>query len=986
MPPPDAISVDGEGGDWDHDVESSLDAGTSRRRQYNYQKCATCRERKKKCEPADRVWPDRCQRCIALNLSCSRPEDIRERSTTGLSSRTLSPNTDHARIRKPTRPKSVVSASLTRSPDIEESVPVLTSPTRQQPQPPQPSLPNLCGSCQRLGLSRSRFIVPSRSWKGPLGKATSRFTSPGTSGDAMALNQRIDLGTLADIKQSAFAKPNECSFCYLVWQSAQDQLILAGRTEPDPPDVSVHATWEIDGRELVHFDKETCFFQPVTRHVRLSFVEPSTWLKDSYVLLRGDDLKLPGFDPSFLGREVQPAPRPLERIAATTKAWLDDCSHRHAHCNPMAVSHLSEDSHLRVIDIKDNKLVPFEDSMDYVVLSYTWNEPEEVFLTMDRKDDWYAGGFSEIRDQLPQTTRDAMKLIQELGIRYLWVDSLCILHDPGNSLEDKQAKCEQMKDKRANYSAIDDILASAFLTICAVTGPTSTSIPQHIRSCGERMSLMVHHPVETHIQSSQWSKGAWTCQDRMLSGRCLILTSSAVWFQCQEESMSEDTFEPSFQGRSADWVQSPAQIWSELAQQNSQFRAYIKCVESYTSRQLPSEDHALKAFSGISNFLRSSMKTRFFSGLPNSYFDAAILWTPSTGESYLRYHQGQPVAPSWSWAGWTGQAIYRPPMLTGAVESIPDWLREHTWISWYLVDRSSNIIGEVGTFARTDVSSVADGLERPTKETDRPFSPTPRPPYKDNKERWPSRKRREFTKRVPSQPDSMEIDTGTAAPPSTPFYYLQFWTWSAFLRLSARPNAVDTRTRWYNILDRNDDVCGSIVLPGEFADGVDKEPNGQPFQFVATADARIFFEKEEMPEWTYYIPKERHDSSWDLWYVMLIETDKDDISRRRGPLSQVVRFPFGNFTINDIRFFENCALTAKFAVRVTNYDAPLDDKPFQDPAEFPYAELIALLRAVDPHPFNYATRGEIVDWADSSNLTAISVLAMNTARWETSER
>jgi len=50
MPPPDAISVDGEAGDWNDEPESSVvgDSRTGRKSRYNYAKCATCRERKKK--------------------------------------------------------------------------------------------------------------------------------------------------------------------------------------------------------------------------------------------------------------------------------------------------------------------------------------------------------------------------------------------------------------------------------------------------------------------------------------------------------------------------------------------------------------------------------------------------------------------------------------------------------------------------------------------------------------------------------------------------------------------------------------------------------------------------------------------------------------------------------------------------------------------------------------------------------------------------
>ena len=343
--------------------------------------------------------------------------------------------------------------------------------------------------------------------------------------------------------------------------------------------------------------------------------------------------------------------------------------------------------------------------------------------------------------------------------------------------------------------------------------------------------------------------------------------------------MSEDTFEPSYQGRSADWVQSPARIWSELFQRSSQFRAYIKCVELYTSRHFSEEGHVLKAFAGISNFLGGKMETRFFSGLPSSYFDAAILWTPATGDSCPREHNGQPVAPSWSWAGWTGQATYQPPMLTGAVESIPDWLKVHTWISWYLVDRNSNIIGEIGTFAKTDMPSAADKREQLAKEIGTRFTLTPRPPHHDGKERWPSRKRSEFTKKVPLQPDRMDTDCPPYACGVS--YFLQFWTWSAFFRLGTPSSSDSPSIKRYPILDRNSDICGSIVLPLSFTTAVENVLTTQTFEFLATSDARILFE-EELPEWTYYIPKERHDSSWDLWYVLLVETDEGGVSRRVG--------------------------------------------------------------------------------------------------------
>ncbi len=40
------------------------------------------------------------------------------------------------------------------------------------------------------------------------------------------------------------------------------------------------------------------------------------------------------------------------------------------------------------------------------------------------------------RSKLPQTTRDAMAVVEAIGERYLWVDALCIVQDNKKELND----------------------------------------------------------------------------------------------------------------------------------------------------------------------------------------------------------------------------------------------------------------------------------------------------------------------------------------------------------------------------------------------------------------------------------------------------------------------------------------------------------------------------------------------------------------------
>ena len=85
----------------------------------------------------------------------------------------------------------------------------------------------------------------------------------------------------------------------------------------------------------------------------------------------------------------------------------------------------------------------------------------------------------------------------------------------------------------------------------------------------------------------------------------------------------------------------------------------------------------------------------------------------------------------------------------------------------------------------------------------------------------------------------MDVDAGPASPPGTFPYYLQFWTRSAHLRLGGYTIDSDSDIRRCTILDRNDDICESIVLPDKFANSVQDVLNTKAFEFIATSDANI---------------------------------------------------------------------------------------------------------------------------------------------------
>jgi hypothetical protein len=76
--------------------------------------------------------------------------------------------------------------------------------------------------------------------------------------------------------------------------------------------------------------------------------------------------------------------------------------------------------------------------MRYIALSYPWGKdpPHEHFVTNPKNFAAHKSTIAESR--LPQTLTDAVKTARHLNVRYLWIDSLCIIQGPDGDLPKRQ--------------------------------------------------------------------------------------------------------------------------------------------------------------------------------------------------------------------------------------------------------------------------------------------------------------------------------------------------------------------------------------------------------------------------------------------------------------------------------------------------------------------------------------------------------------------
>lgn len=711
------------------------------------------------------------------------------------------------------------------------------------------------------------------------------------------------LGTLKEIH----FRNAQCPLCRLVtkslYEQAHEKPLLRNEKGEEIPltdqDVNewpekeavCYASWQVDGRILQHDQNGNISkSRACTRRIRLHWDWPKFF--DSYiVLMASSSRETPGL---FLGRTLHNA-----RIdPAALRQWTEYCVRSHGStCQGKAQDFSAWKSFFGVIDVNDMRLTSLPPGKRYVALSYVWGSGP-VFTTKESniKSLLSHGGIRKNLSSLPRTIRDSIELVRALGERYLWVDALCIIQDSKRSWT-------------LNSRVMDLVYGNAYLTICAADGenanaglrgldPSDRSMPpQIIEQYSPEVRLMSTMPAENYIRQSVWNTRAWTFQERLVSARNLIFVGGRVYFQCRCTARSIDIItEDESAGWSIEFIQSPLLMLQLLP--NDPLLVYKKSLELYMTRNLTYSKDILAAFNGIGNLVCEALGGSLIHGLPSSHFDWALLWE-ARDAAERRVEEDDEIFPSWSWCGWKGEMMeYKPQVLSGCEDNLHEWLMNHTWITWYIRDFNGNLRlvwdGDGDATTQKPKENTQRGYLGSKADESGTYDPYGR--YIKEQERHLVRSQFELT--LTECPYGVSVIESSSYRQSSAFLrnnpekdlpYLQFYTWSAFFRIRDEPSRdFHRKFQRYSMLDYKDDWCGTVVLERLWAVTLDPD---KPLEFIAISEARQF-DKEEYDGWAYYVPKERDQSTWDLYYVLLIEY-RSDIAYRMG-LGKVFMEAFNN--------------------------------------------------------------------------------------------
>ncbi|KAF2469324.1 HET-domain-containing protein [Lindgomyces ingoldianus] len=437
---------------------------------------------------------------------------------------------------------------------------------------------------------------------------------------------RVELGTFGELESDS-----SCKTCQAIAEYF--------RTEEDPS-----SSYRLYFGRLVHKQR---FW------IRLTIDDPGDGDYGAGAL---ELIPPPTLDPT-LGHYVELDPYWID--ISRIYRWPASCDIEHqgvCHTFP-AWKTLDRPPVLILIDVESWRLSLVK-PVQYIALSYVWGRIPNVLETTKAnfQDLQQPGALAspDLLARLPRTVRDAIVLTKAMSQRYLWVDRLCIVQD------DFENKKEQLDNMASIY-------ARSYFTIVAADGSDAdyglrgvpgTASP---RSCRQQMyhfskqcSMMKAPIPEEKLDTKDWHRRGWTFQERTLSNRNLVFFQDQVFWECRSSVWIEDIADipeganplKISKRKRADRHDLQFLKWPDLHQ-------YANLVQRYNYRLLSFHSDALNAFSAVLQVLSRSFPGGFLYGLPEFFFDFALLWIPIFPQKQ-RKHQ----FPSWSWLSYEGDMSF----------------------------------------------------------------------------------------------------------------------------------------------------------------------------------------------------------------------------------------------------------------------------------------------------------------------------------------
>ncbi|KAK0708524.1 heterokaryon incompatibility protein-domain-containing protein [Lasiosphaeris hirsuta] len=397
--------------------------------------------------------------------------------------------------------------------------------------------------------------------------------------------------------------------------------------------------------------------------------------------------------PCAYSLDIIPDARSDEAFSRVSQ-WLGDCLSHHDNCSASTKEHFMPTRLLglglvaeegRALLLATSGLEPDR----YACLSYCWgSDLEGVVTTVAANRATHQTSGIPVA-ALPRTVQDAVLVCLKLGIRYLWVDALCIVQDDA-------------EDWARESVRMCDIYGSSHITIAAHGAASckdgflgeqgygrrswQRAFPTRYGSAfpdANPAKMLLRVGQEASVTSPLSTRG-WTLQECILPRRIIHYTAQELVWECNSQHFCECGHIEGLR-RGGPLVMEKTQVRQvEIARDGQRVArmrtpavdSWMQLVERYTDRRLTYVSDRLVAVAGLAQWIREQSgegmdPEMYLAGVFRPSLPRHLLWMVKAWKTPRLPNQPDvapprpvpPRAPSWSWASvdshieYTGEAF-----------------------------------------------------------------------------------------------------------------------------------------------------------------------------------------------------------------------------------------------------------------------------------------------------------------------------------------
>jgi hypothetical protein len=408
-----------------------------------------------------------------------------------------------------------------------------------------------------------------------------------------------------------------------------------------------------------------------------------------------------GISPQYLG----------SMAVVKVRRWLHECLSEHETCQKY--SGKASTVPKRLIDVGNSFTSPFlhdlnGNTVKYVTLSYCWGNSWNSMTTTSNID----ARMSKIPlDDLSPTLRQAILLTRRLGVRYIWIDALCIIQDSSSEWQEESIK-------------MGDIYRNSVLTIAASRSQSSLGgiIPDFTDRAPtlmfpvqgrEELLLIDTIPLSwnTSVEDDALSSRGWVLQERLLSCRTVFFDRHQLFWECktrrasqldnhlkeENNNLEEDNSSTVNEQASDEIPKSFSLNHLAMGRPAADYTNWYGMLDLFSQKSLTIPSDRLPALAGMAKSFQLDDEL-YVAGTWMRDWMRGLCWQAASPRS-LREPVGLAGsrAPSWSWA-----------KLDGEIQHFLDWNSQNLQLKAKLLSTNHDISDFLGT--QHDITLEIEGF------------------------------------------------------------------------------------------------------------------------------------------------------------------------------------------------------------------------------------------------------------------------------------